>query len=59
MIPKSGHRFSDKIMLNNAIKSEGLKSGTTVRPTAYAYIVVAAFLIARGESSRYKVAGER
>jgi hypothetical protein len=59
MIPKSGYRFSDKIMLKGDIKIEGLKPGTTVPPTAYAYIAVAAFLIACWESSRYKVAGTR
>ncbi len=59
MIPKCGYRFSDMIMLKNDIKFVGLKPGITIKPIVYAYIGIASFSIARGESSRYKVAGAR
>jgi hypothetical protein len=59
MIPKTGCRFSHKIMRKNDIKFVGLKPGITIKPTVYADIGIAAFSIARGESSRYKVAGAR
>jgi hypothetical protein len=59
MIPESRYRFSEKIMRKIDVKSEGVKPGTTEQTTTYTCTGVAAFLIARGEPSRYKVAGER
>jgi hypothetical protein len=35
MIPKSGRRFSDKIMRKSDIKFAGMKAGTAVQPNAY------------------------
>ena len=58
MIPKSGYRFSEKIMLkqNGECERPGVNPGILLRPTAYR---TALGFIACWGTTRYKVAGER